>query len=378
LSAKEIQKYRDKKIALLRLIRDKNQINNTHTNINTIKINNTHKIINDKNTSMNNISNTFISIKDNNNNSYDNKISIFTNKSMYSYCSNKNTFLSAKKNNNINTKNKQFNFKERLFGNNYFNNKSTREKMNNSSPINNLSSNKNIEKDILINSYNDGKNNISAFGIKSDNHFDNYYTKDDLINLNKKINLRNLKLNIYRFENSTNYLPNSDTINNNLSHPYKFMSKKYKIDKKIDRFNLKKKEFKSIFNNLKKRKNYSEPKNIPLPNKTQISLINEKFNSYNKRKDTDTKNVIKKINNIQKTIKIKKRTIKREKNNKNRYIKKMMDYFKNKNPNSEDIDKEIKREISTYQKKIGQFIFLNGKYIYTSHLPYFRKGKNFI
>ncbi len=49
LSAKEIQKYRDKKIALLRLIRDKNQINNTHTNINTIKINNTHKIINDKN-----------------------------------------------------------------------------------------------------------------------------------------------------------------------------------------------------------------------------------------------------------------------------------------------------------------------------------------
>ena len=385
LSAKEIQKYRDKKLALLRLIRNKKQISNshTHTHTNTIKNNKTHKITNDKNTSMNNISNTFISGKDNNK-SYDNKMSIFTNKSMYSYCSNRNTFLSANKSSNISIKNKKFNFKERLFGNKHFNNKSTREKMNNSSLINDLSSNKNNEKDILINSYNDGKNNISAIGIKSDNHFDNLYTKDEIINLNKKINLRNLKLNIYRFENSTNYLPNTDTINNNLLHPYKFMSKKYIIDKRIDRFYLKKKKFKYIFNNLKKRKNFSEPKNIPLANKTQTSMIKEKFNSYSKRKeskrkDTDTKNVINKINNIQQAIKIKKRIIKKEKNNtKSKYIKKMMDYFKNKNPNNEDIDNELKREISTYQKKIGQFIFLDGKYIYTSHLSFFGKGKNFI
>ena len=70
--------------------------------------------------------------------------------------------------------------------------------------------------------------------------------------------------------------------------------------------------------------------------------------------------------------------MKKEKYINNKKIKKIIKYFKNKNNINEEIDKEIKKDIFNYQKNIGDFIFLDGKYLYTSHLSYFREGLKFI
>jgi hypothetical protein len=39
------------------------------------------------------------------------------------------------------------------------------------------------------------------------------------------------------------------------------------------------------------------------------------------------------------------------------------------------MNKEMKKDISKYQKNIGDFILVDGHYIYTSHVPFVLKNK---
>ena len=85
--------------------------------------------------------------------------------------------------------------------------------------------------------------------------------------------------------------------------------------------------------------------------------------------------IYKKVDELQKKIKIKKNIIKKEEKDK-KIAKKILSSIDNNN-NSVDIDmnKEMKKDISKYQKNIGDFILVDGHYIYTSHVPFVLKNK---
>ena len=146
-------------------------------------------------------------------------------------------------------------------------------------------------------------------------------------------------------------------------------------------YNTKKRHGESSINQyIKKRKKCFECSASQNLNKTYISLKKNNLNlskTIIAKRNDNTKILIKKINDINKTIKGEKIKMKKENKIKNNF-KQLEYYFKYQNAYNENIDKKIKKDIFEYQKNIGDFIFLNGKYFYTGHLSYFREGKKFI
>lgn len=350
-SSKQIQKYKDSKILLLKLIRSKNIDNNNN------------KSNNDKNTfhnisSINNLNSTFISGK-NNNNSYENKMSILANKSFYSHPSS-NSFFDVTKRKNTNIKYKKLNIKKKLFNKTHKNKDLIINKVS-SNNISDSISNKMSEKEIIVHKK------------SSKDNFFHINNKRDYSLLNKKINVTRLKSHIHKFEQSSKYFPNNEIIQKYSLQPNKFVRQKFV--KKFLIYNYNNKEIDSIINQYNYNRNNSSFK----LNKTHISLKIDNLNSnkaiLSNRKDNTTM-LIKKINDIHKKMKAKNMEIKKEKITSNNKIKKIINYFKKINPNQEDLDEEIKKGISNYYKNIGDFIYANGKYIYSSHLSYLSEGKS--
>ena len=341
-SAKEIQKYKDKKILLLRLIRKKNSKNNK------ANLSYNRKIALNNISNLNDLTNNILFGKDYNSISYDNKISFFTNKTLNNQPSFQKRLLMGKTHNTSILKKNNLKIKEKLF------------------PKNNLN-------DSNINHRNESnKNNYKTISLNEENSI---HSNENYKLFNKLFNLKKLKVKIKKFENSLNYYPNSERIHKNEIKPYNFCSKKYLKKNKLNFFNNKI-GYHSKFNNIVQRENLNDTNNIYPFNRTQLSF---KKDSYKIESDISLNNkensrsLMSKINSIQKGIKLKKRIIK----NKNK-IKNIDNYLKSKSQLNEEIEKEIKKDISSYQKKIGNFIFLEGKYLYTSHLSYFREGQKFV
>ena len=338
LSAERIQRYRDRKLLLLKLIRNKN-----------------NKTFNDKNTlnnisNTNNISSTLATLKEKNKNIDVKKISCYTNRSTKSYPSLKHTI-------NISLKNEKSNGKTKLIKKININKSTIFNKINN-----NINNPNNIENGLGDINNNDDDNNYISINNK------------DFQAINKSINLKKLKLDIHKFEKSKNFLINNDVSNS--IKPYQFIRKKY-IKYRIQNYktNREMNAINQSFNYRKKTCDLSQRLN---ESQNSLKMDNMSFNNTITARKNNTRILIQKINDINKSIKIKKRIMKKEKYINNKKIKKIIKYFKNKNNINEEIDKEIKKDIFNYQKNIGDFIFLDGKYLYTSHLSYFREGLKFI
>ena len=362
-SANEIQKYKDKKIFLLKLIRKKN-----------ININRTNQSFNDKKTlnsisNINYLSNNLISGNDYNNSSSDNIISFLTNRtnrSMKSRPNLKKVFKNKTIENNIRLNRNNIKINEKLFQKQNLNKSSLEIQKNN---INDLYLNKMNEK-----RYN---NNYKTINLNKENNINN---KKVYKLINKNINLNKLKLSVKKYEKSLDYHPNSDIIHKNSLKPYNFFSKKYLKNNKFNSFYINKKEMNRRINNNEKRKKLYFTKNHQL-NKTHLSVQKDNIKIEKLLLDNNKNNIkclIDKINNIQEEMKIKRKLIKKKSKDKKNHTRKIIKYLKNKNPFNQEIDKGIKKDISSYQKKMGNFIFLEGGYVYTSHLSYFEEGQKFI
>ena len=352
-NAKQIQSYKDKKKAPVKSIKAK-ELNNNINSFSSIDIKSEKSL-----SRMNIFTNSLRSVKNNKNNN----ISIITNRSFLNQQYLKNIIYSQKYKNNK----AKLNLKERLFGKNYYNKKLTHNR-NKNNILKDYSSIKNSKNSSLLNTFFISKNNDT---IENDNNFNNDYMKIDYKSLKKKVNLKRLKLNINKYENSTKYNPDSNKIYENLFKINKFINKKFIKNNRIDKSLIKKNEInRLLFDRIKRKKIYT-PKTIKKINQTQIfrvkdnSNINRTISTINKYNVT---NLIDKINKLQKELKAKKRIIKKEKNNKNNYVKKIINYFKSKSLSNSDINRAMKKDFLSYQNKIGYFVRIEDYYLYTSHL----------
>ncbi len=222
--------------------------------------------------------------------------------------------------------------------------------------------------ELIIKDYNDFKNNNSKFN----NYFDNDFNKKDFKLFKQKINLKNLKLGINKFENSKKYYANIDTIYKNMKIKNKFINKKFIKNNRLDRTIINKKEFNnSIKSYIKKRNIHSAPKKFETLDKIKINSIKNNSNAnrtINIMNKYNRSILIQNINDIQQKIKIKKKILKKEKKKKHSYIKKIMNYFKNQAYNDKDIDKALKKDFIEYQNKIGRFVKVDENYLYSNHI----------
>ena len=356
-SAKEIQKYKDSKIMFLKLIRMKNMNNTRNKNFSMDR-----NFMNNNISILNNPKNFVIYSR--NTNKKNNNISQIKNKSNYSQLSVKNTLYNPKKEKNK----RKVQFKLKISEDKYINRSSIENQNSNvnirydKDLIKNV---KNNENEILIKSYNDSLNNNNSNN--NNNYLVDNYDKNNYKLFKQKLNLRKLKFKVQKFEHSSKYLPDNDIILKNMKQN-KFINKKFIKHNKLDKSFINNKEY-NINNKYKKRNIHSAPRVFPKLNKSQISSIKENSNTNRTIMNKyNTTILYQTINDIQKKIRIKKRIIKKEKNQKNNTVKKIMNYFKNKNYNSKDIDKDMKKDFIEYQNKIGHFIKIDEKYLYTSHI----------
>ena len=359
MSAIDINNYKKRKIKLLRLIRDKNKNNNTIS------------LINNKSYIGRNNSNNFNNILSNSQNFQ--KDADFSTKSI----SNK-TFFKR----NINKREKTFIQRK----SNSFLNSNENQNTNINSNLINVSSNAINDKEL---NENNNENEKSLIDDNNDNIFDTYMNiSEDMKDVYKKIALKNLKLKINKYENSKQYKPNSYIIEKNLINPFHFVRKKFISKFEMDNFVLNNQKEENNNNIHKKkiiRRIYSSKKyNIKVNglNKT-LTPSRSKNSSSNSKSNDNTKILLKKINNIKKTIKVKKNILKKNKLNNIKSVDNVMDYFYEKHSAqfiNQAMFKDIKNDITKYSKKIGRFI--EKKRIFKNHLHYITKGdkifQNFI
>lgn len=376
-SAKEIEKYKDKKRIFLKLIRSK-KLNNNKSDICLIGKNSS------KNRSkLNNLNNSKIFRKDDNRKK---KIFQFTNKYSFSQSS---SFMNTLYEQKISKNKRKNNIKRKIFGKKYLNKSSIDNNSRKEVLRDNLKDINLIKKDEnqkMNNSYND-VNQINNRFNEINYYLESNYDNKDYILLKQKLNLKNLKIKVHNFENSSQYIPNDHIISKNLFKEKTFINKKFMKNNKLDKLLINNKEYYSIINDkIKKRKIYSAPRIRNRSNKTQTALKNNNLNIKRIMKTMNNINkynstiLINKINDIQKKVQIKKRILKKEKKIKNGNIKKIMDYFINKHLDSKEIDKKMqknfKQEFLEYQKKIGNFIKYDEKYLYAGHLSLILDNSN--
>ncbi len=356
LSAKEINQYRDKKRNLLKLMRNQKVNISLKKRITSVK---------EKNSSIINFTDSLYSNRDNNNNTTTNcKI---MNRSILSSRSIKKPSTKNRINRIINLNNKKTTFRQRLYNTQQMN-KSSKQTQNLSNYFNDISCIKSNEKekDNYVNSYNKDNSTLNLIQLDKDN---NYSNEEDFSEMHRKLTLRKLQLNITKFENSQNFLPNSNEIKKNKLQPYMFISKKYKYSRKADFFNLKKNKFRSLIVGKKKEKKekaLSAPRKLSFTNEYQLSL--NKDNSYLNLTIKKKKSLLKKIKKASVNIKKKiKKGIKRDEKN-IKFIKDLIKSFEGNHTGKIDINKEIRKEISNYQLEKRQFIFVGGRLLDVGHL----------
>lgn len=168
------------------------------------------------------------------------------------------------------------------------------------------------------------------------------------------IKLKELQNQVYKFETSENFLPNEKIIEKYLTSSERFINRKY-----TKKLNLKKRIKLSSCEKQKiilKKMDYS----IPNTKSKKAKNLYVQINNLEKESDInlfDVKNS-KKDSNHEKTDKILKNALKKLKN--------------------DEVTEYLKEIALEYKKEIGDFIFYNGKGIYTNHLAAIKKNENLL
>ena len=341
LNDREIQRKRDKKIIFLKLIRAKN--------INKIKD------INNKNNNKNKVIYNYLRKPNSakiSNNSNDKKFFRFIkNKSIFNQSSSINSRYKSQSQRNLYIKNK--------YNKEKYSNKSSMNSPNKNYNQSSISTIKNDENKKLINIYDENKNDFKDI-------FNDSICKNDIDSMKKMLNLKKLKLRVNKFEHSYKYLANSDIIYRNLQTRNHFVNKKYLKNNILDRSTINN----NFLNNSVRKRNVSSASSIfPLSRNNIFAIRNNSISNRNISilNRTNSSMLFKRINEIQKKMRTKKSSLKKEKIKKSSYVRRILNYFNKKKITSKEIDNEMKKDFINYQKKIGHFIKVDGKYLFTSH-----------
>ena len=346
LNDREIQRNRDKKIIFLKLIRAKN-LNKT-------------KDINNKNNNKNKVIYNYLRKPNSSkisNNSNDKKFfHLIKNKSIFNESSSINSRYKSQSQRNLYIKNK-YNKEKYL-------NKSSMYSQNRNYNQSSISTIKYDENKKLINIYDENKNDFKDN--ISNNYFNDSNCKNDIDSMKKMLNLKKLKLRVNKFEHSDKYLANSDIIYRNLQTRNHFVNKKYLKNNILDRSTINN----NFLNNSVRKRNVSSASSIfPISRNNIFSIRNNSISNRNISAliKSNSSMLFKRINEIQKKMRNKKSSLKKEKNKKSSYVRRIINYFNKKKITSKEIDNEMKKDFINYQKKIGHFIKVDGKYLFTSH-----------
>lgn len=375
MSAKEIEKYREKKILILKLIKQKTEKEKAISN--TININKYKEryisLKEMKKRKFNGLkySNLHIGNKTSLNNRGYSNIE-FINNNVYEDNNTNINNINRKKNNKWKTKNGFCIRKNNSFLNPYTS-------KNKDSLILNL---KNISDD---NDEEDKNNNIK----KNDNkkefsnislnfNLNNNITHDDKYQMKRKIRIQKLISNVDKYENSYNYYPDDYIIHKNSIDPFIFIKKKNLSQFELNIFD---KEENNKFINRRKQirkiKSNFEPKNKFYQTFTHFQRNNYKLSSKSKdKKGEKTKIIIKKLNIINKGANNRNSNLKTLYKHDN-YPKKLSKFFsfdEGKKVNK-SMGQQIKNDALEYKKDLGNFMFIDGNFLFAEHLSHIKIGK---
>ena len=367
-NAKEIQKYKDKKILLLKCLRAKNKDNNNNYYF-------CDKRHSGNNRDRNIFSARLLSIKKHNNHRKNNNSSI----SNISFFNKSSAFNSMNKNKNklIRKKKQKMNIREKLFG------KQSSEQNRNSHNISNPYSIFEKSKNSLNISSNNIINNKNSF--EYDDTFDYNYIKKDFASLKKKINISKMQSSINKSKKkSKNISFDINSINafrrNNYPKFSKYTLKNNTIKRKRDFNRLINKIKKNFSSTQRKSKSTSSSKKIKYFNKLQDqtklqNLKNDKTLNITK---CNTKDIIKKLNKIKLSLNVKKKIMKKKMGKINdKCAKNIINYFREKVIEDQNVEKFLKNDTRDYKRNIGQFIVVDDKFMYSSHFSTIMNGKFF-
>ena len=378
MSAKEIEKYREKKKFLLKIISRNNEKNKTATNfykynrykkenikLKKLKINNKFNNTMEGFTSKNykNFKREFRTSLINQ--SLDDRSlisSILYNENKYKKINNNRLSLEDNK-----PKNKNLIKIQKRFS--LFNVESTKNK--NSLKLN-LDEYKVEEQK---NNYFKIKNSKKGFSSISLNIDNNAVTPNDKYNLRRKIYLKRLRNKVDRFENSRKYYPNDEIIHKNMIDPFIFFKRKNLSQLELNIFGKEENKI-DINKRMRLRQAKINPKIRLNKTLTPSRKDNYKLTSKSKDKNNNTNIIIKKLNIIKQGANDKKINMKTLYNN-NNYVKRIVNYFSHdeKKMINKSLGKDIKKDALKYKNDLGNFMYIDGKFLFAAHLPHIQKGE---
>ena len=382
MSAKEIEKYREKKSFILKIISKNNEKNKTATNFYKYNRYKKENINLKKLKIKNNFNRTMTRFKSSNyknfkrefrssliNQSLDNRFLI--NSIIFSH--NNNKHMSNHRLSIGNNKSNSRNLIRIQKGFNLFNSESTKNKRSLKLNLNEYKSEdkyKNEEQKYKIKTSKKGSSSIS---LNLDN---NAVTPLDKYNLRRKIYLKRLRNKVDRFENSRKYFPSDDIIHKNMIDPFLFFKTKNLSQLELNIFD--KEDNKINVNKIRRSRLINIKPKIRL-NKTfsPSRKDNYKLTSKSKDKKDNTKIIIKKLNIIKQGANDKKANMKTLYNSNNNYVKRIVNYFNydEKKIINKSMGKDIKKDALKYKNDLGNFMYIDGKYLFAAHLPHIQRGE---
>ena len=361
---KELDKFREKKKYLLKIVNHKIDMHKTISD--NDKNRNTHN----KNLNINNFNKTVFSFNRDNNNLIENRI--HDNKSSennYFKCN--NIFNNTKYKSKIRLESRNLKFKKKnilLKPGTTQNRNILSVNFNDQQKLNSIDSKESKEKIKLK----DQKKEISS--ISSNYKIDNNIDPDSMYNLKKKLGLEKLKLKVDKFENSNKFYPVDKIIYKNYIYPFTFLKRKNLNQYELDIFD--KEENRKFMNKRKRMRKINSLSKLRF-NKTQSYFNRKKYiltsKSKDKNKTNNAKIIIKKINILKKRANNRKISMKTfsKKRNKN-YAKSLMDYLSYDEGKiiDDNLEKDIKKEVLKYKDDLGCFTYAESKSSFSRH---FRK-----
>jgi len=198
----------------------------------------------------------------------------------------------------------------------------------------------------------------------------------DKYNLRRKIYLKRLRNKVDRFENSRKYFPSDDIIHKNMIDPFLFFKTKNLSQLELNIFG--KEDNKVNINKIRRSRLTNIKPKIRL-NKTfsPSRKDNYKLTSKSKDKKDNTKIIIKKLNIIKQGANDKKANMKTLYNSNNNYVKRIVNYFNydEKKIINKSMGKDIKKDALKYKNDLGNFMYIDGKYLFAAHLPHIQRGE---
>lgn len=381
MSAKEIERFREKKSFLLKMISLNNEKdkNNSGTNLYMHSRNQKIKFPIHKFNATNKLGNSLIGLKKNKNKNTNEEFrTSFGNKSIENIPLIKSFIFKDNKTNNKSWKkfvNQKLISRDGIINQKHFSlfqPKSTKNINITNLLLDNIKveDNSEIKEEPKIKEKNSKKelSNISL-DINMDNN--KTVTYDDKIKIKRKIYLKKLNSTVEKFEHSKSYYPDNDIIKTKLKDPFTFFKTK----------NMS--QLESTFFNKGKKRRINLMKNNIIP---KISLVNtltpaktekNKLISKSKEKTYNSKVIIKKLNIIKNRANNKKMNIKTMYKNNNKYINKLVNYFSFDEAKiiNKSMGRDIKKDAIKYKKGLGNFVYFEGKFFFATHLSHIRKGE---